>query len=180
MHNPILAKRYADALYQLAAEQDRLDEVIQDLSVVKIVLKHNPDLIDLLDHPNIHKQEKATIIESAFANISEDVVHTIRLLVERKRTDLMIPMIDMVKEQCDRESGLARIDVTTTKSLTDAQTEQLIETFKKRLNKTDVSLNEIIDPSVLGGIKIRFGNRVYDGTVKNNLNRLERSFQLNE
>src|SRR5699024_967034 len=180
MHNPILAKRYADALYTLAKEQETLDEVIQDISVVKIVFENNPNLSNVLEHPNISNQDKETIIESAFADVSKDVVHTIRLLVERKRTDLIIPMIDLVKEQFDSQSGLARIDVTTTKSLTESQTKRVIETFKKRLNKTEIILNEIIEPSVIGGIKIRYGNRVYDGTVKNNLNRLERSFQLNE
>lgn len=173
MHNPILAKRYADALLEIAIDQNKLAELNEEIKVVRTVFTENDELVQLLDHPGISKSQKANVIETSFAAISEYVVHTIMLLVERQRTELIIPMIDVLIEAIANKQGIANLDVYTTKALSESQIENITQNFKKRLNKSTILINEKIDSSIIGGIKIRYNNTVYDGTVRNSLNKLE-------
>lgn len=172
MHNPILAKRYADALLDLAIEQNKMVELKEDIQIVQTVFKQNEELIELLNSPRISKSQKTTVIETSFKDISKDIVNMILLLVERQRTELIKPMFKVLNDQILEKQGIAYLEVYTTQSLSASQNEAIIEDFKIRINKPTVLLNEIVDPSIIGGLKIRYRNTVYDGSVKNSLNRL--------
>jgi F-type H+-transporting ATPase subunit delta len=71
--------------------------------------------------------------------------------------------------------GIAEATVYSVRALSDAELEKLAQTFAKRLNKNAVKLENKVDPSIIGGVKIRMGNTIYDGSLSAKLKRIERN-----
>ncbi|MEJ8778364.1 F0F1 ATP synthase subunit delta [Pseudogracilibacillus sp. ICA-222130] len=175
MSEAVVAKRYADALFQLASEKNNVENIQNALSTVKDVIQNNKEVVDFLNHPRIKQADKMKIIEEAFGKFDKDVVNLIKLLVERHRISLVPAVIDHFAHFYNEENGIAAATVYSVRALTDAEKEQLESSFTTKLNKKSVSINNVVDPSLIGGMKIRVGNTIYDGSISNKLNRLKQN-----
>src|SRR5699024_5022869 len=119
-------------------------------------------LIQILNHPKISESDKMNMIDEVFGECRKDIIHTIKLLVTRHRIENIIEIINQVTEIYNEANEIAVANVYYVRELT--ETEQV--------KKKEVKLNNIIDPSVLGGLKIRVGNTIYDGTISGKLNQM--------
>ncbi|GEN89560.1 F0F1 ATP synthase subunit delta [Oceanobacillus sp. FSL W8-0428] len=175
MSSAVVAKRYADALFRLGVEQQKLEQFAADLKVVKPVFQNDKKLAKFLTHPKIDNAKKKQLVVEAFQGLDKTVLNTLQLLVDRHRTSIIPTIIDEYISLVNDAKGMADATVYSTRSLSDEEKSQLERSFAVRLGKSAVQLNNIVDPSILGGVKIRVGNTIYDGTVKGKLNRISRS-----
>ncbi|MEN1967684.1 F0F1 ATP synthase subunit delta [Lentibacillus sp. N15] len=175
MSEAIVARRYADALFQLGNEKQITDTLVEDFLVVKEVFQENQKLVTFLKHPRVHNAKKKQFIEEVFQGMSNDVVNTLKMLVERHRIEIIPSIIDHLSLLANDAKGTAEADAYSVRALSEAELEQLAQTFAKRLNKTAIKLTNKIDPSIIGGIKIHMGNTIYDGSISGKLKRIERS-----
>ncbi|MCM3586878.1 F0F1 ATP synthase subunit delta [Mesobacillus maritimus] len=174
MSNPQVAKRYALALFQVASEQNLLDTVEGELRVVKEVFQNNTGLTPVLASPNITLEKKKELLNQAFASASPYVLNTLMLLVDRHRTALITEVADQFIELVNEAKGLAEAKVYSVQPLTDEQKEALSLAFAPKVGKKALILENITDSNLLGGIKLRVGNRIFDGSLRGKLDRLER------
>ncbi|NEU30400.1 F0F1 ATP synthase subunit delta [bacterium LRH843] len=175
MSNPLVANRYARALFQLAKEKNVLEGVNNELQLVKEVYESTPSFIQFLIHPKVTNEQKREFIKKGFGeNLSEMSLHTLFLLIDRKRIDSLIPMIGEYQRLAYEESGMAEAIVYSAKPLTDKQQEDISGAFSKKLGKSKLVVKNIVNSELLGGIKIRIGDHIYDGTVKAQLDRMKR------
>src|SRR5699024_6809229 len=161
--------RYADALFQLADENNNAETLITELAVVKDAFQANKKLIQILNHPKISESDKMNMIDEVFGECRKDIIHTIKLLVKRNRIE---KIINQVTEIYNEANGIAVANVYSVRELTETERENIANSLKQQLKKKEVKLNNIIDPSVLGGLKIRVGNTIYDGTISGKLNQM--------
>ncbi|WP_010648357.1 F0F1 ATP synthase subunit delta [Oceanobacillus massiliensis] len=174
MSEAIVAKRYADALFQLGKEKNSLEQYADEFRVVREVFKNNKQLVTILKHPKIDNVKKKQFISEVFQGVHIDVVNTIKLVVERHRTDAIPSIINHFIQLVNDAKGIAEATVYSVRELSDSEKQQLQLSFSKRLGKTSINLLNVVDPSVIGGVKIRVGNTIYDGTVSGKLNRISR------
>ncbi|WP_249869323.1 F0F1 ATP synthase subunit delta [Oceanobacillus saliphilus] len=174
MREQKVAKRYADALFQLGKEKNTLDELAREFRVVREVFKNNKELSPFLAHPKVDNEKKKQFIAEVFQGSQSDVVNTLKLLVERHRTSAIPFIVEHFIQQVNDAKGIADATVYSVRELTVAEKQQLQTTFAKRMGKAAINLENIVDPSIIGGIKIRVGNTIYDGTVSGKLNRISR------
>ncbi|ARK32745.1 F0F1 ATP synthase subunit delta [Halalkalibacter krulwichiae] len=175
MSNQAVANRYAVALFQLAKEKHDLKKVNEELQVVKTVLETTPEFVSLLSHPKVTNQQKQVFIQEAFSKtLSEITVNTVLLLVERKRVDELVPMINKFKDLAYEAQDLAEAKVYSAKPLSEKEQDHIAKIFAKKVKKSKIEVTNIVDSDLIGGIKIRIGDRIYDGTVKAQLDRIER------
>lgn len=174
MSESITANRYAEALFQIANEKNILNKLNEELNVVKEVVEHDKQLNTFLKHPGINNEEKKQFIDKVFQGLSIEIVNTFKLLVERRRTEVISSMVDHFNQMFNDARGIAVATVHSVRPLSKVELKALEESFSKRLNKTAVEFEQVIDPSVLGGLKIIVGNRVYDGSAAGKLKRIER------
>ena len=175
MSNVVVAKRYADALFRLGVEQQKLEQLTADFKVVQPVFKNDKKLAKFLTHPKIDNAKKKQLVVEGFQGVDPIVLNTLQLLVDRHRISIIPTIIDEFISLVNDAKGMADATVYSTRNLTDDEKSHLARSFAVRLGKSAVQLNNIVDPSILGGIKIRVGNTIYDGTVKAKLNRISRS-----
>ncbi|WP_284140125.1 MULTISPECIES: F0F1 ATP synthase subunit delta [unclassified Virgibacillus] len=175
MSEAIVAKRYADALFQLGNDKAALDQLMEEFRVVKQVFQEDKQLRGFLAHPRITLSQKTTFIDEVFKDCSKDVLNTLKLLAERHRVALVPSIIENFINLVNSARGVAEATVHSVRKLSDAELKDLETTVAKRFNKSVVHLENKVDPSLLGGIKIRIGNTIIDGTISGKLKRIERN-----
>jgi F-type H+-transporting ATPase subunit delta len=174
MSNTLVAKRYASALFQIANEQQILGQVEEDLRVVKEVLEYNPDLKAVLKSSKLTIDKKKEIVKNAFASVNVFVLNTVLILIDRHREDQIVEVTDQFLELANEAMGIADAEVYSARELTDAEREALSATFAAKIGKKSLRIENFVDSNLLGGIRLRIGNRIYDGSLRGKLDRLER------
>jgi F-type H+-transporting ATPase subunit delta len=174
MSNTLVAKRYASALFQIANEQQILGQVEEDLRVVKEVLEYNSDLKAVLKSSKLTIDKKKEIVKNAFASVNVFVLNTVLILIDRHREDQIVEVTDQFLELANEAMGIAEADVYSARELTDAEREALSSAFAAKIGKKSLRIENIVDSNLLGGIRLRIGNRIYDGSLRGKLDRLER------
>src|SRR5690625_6902338 len=97
------------------------------------------------------------------------------MMVERNRSNVIVQMIQEFKNLYNEKNSIAHAVVTSVRSLSADELSNVEETFKKLLNKSSLIIENKVDNSLLGGIRIRVGNTIYDGTLSNKLRRIEQN-----
>jgi F-type H+-transporting ATPase subunit delta len=174
MSNSMVAKRYALALLNIAKETNSLGVIQEELRVVKEVVQYNPELKAILNSSKLSIEKKKEILKTAFASVNVNVLNTLLILIDRHREDQIIDLADEFLELANEEMGIAEAEVYSTRALTDAEREAISSVFAAKIGKKSLKIENIVDSNLLGGIRLRIGNRIYDGSLRGKLDRLER------
>lgn len=175
MSEAVVAKRYADALFQLGNEKAATDSLVEELRSVKDIFRNNQNLSTFLEHPRVSNDKKKQLLDEVFKSFSKDVVNTLKILVDRHRVELVPSISDDFIQLVNDARGVAEGTVYSVRELSDTEKEQLEKTFAKRFNKKTIKLENVVDPSLIGGVKLRIGNTIYDGSISGKLQRIERN-----
>jgi F-type H+-transporting ATPase subunit delta len=174
MSNSMVAKRYALALLKIAKETDSLGVIEEELRVVKEVVQYNPELKAILNSSKLSIEKKKEILKTAFASVNVNVLNTLLILIDRHREDQIIDLADEFLELANEEMGIAEAEVYSTRELSVAERDAISTVFAAKVGKKSLKLENIVDSNLLGGIRLRIGNRIYDGSLRGKLDRLER------
>jgi F-type H+-transporting ATPase subunit delta len=179
MSKHLVAKRYALALFQLAQEQNLVNEFEEQLLVVKNVFENNRELSVLLKHPKVSFEQKQTLLKEAFSALLPQIQYTLSLLLDRHRTDITVEMVSEFVELANEFKGTAEAKVYSVRPLTEEEGQVLSGTFAKKVGRQSLKIQNIVDKSLIGGVKLRIGNRIYDGSVSGKLERIQRELLAN-
>lgn len=174
MSSSIVAKRYAVALFQIAKENAILEQLENELRTVKEVVDHNPQFQALLKSPKLSIVKKQEIIKDAFATVSTYVLNTLMILVERHRDNYISEVADHFLSLANDERGVAEATVYSIRPLTETEQEALSAAFAAKVGKKSLKIDNKVNSDLLGGVKLRIGNRIFDGSLSGKLERLER------
>jgi F-type H+-transporting ATPase subunit delta len=174
MSNSTVAKRYALALFQIASEKQVLAEVEQELRTVKEVVKNNPELTVFLKSPKLSNEKKKEVLNQAFGSASTYVRNTLMILVDRHREGQIAEVADEFINLANDAKGIAEAKVYSVQPLTAEQAEAISAAFAPQVGKQTLQIENIVDSNLLGGVKLRIGNRIFDGSLRGKLDRLER------
>jgi F-type H+-transporting ATPase subunit delta len=174
MSNSTVAKRYALALFQIASEKQVLAEVEQELRTVKEVVKNNPELTVFLKSPKLSNEKKKEVLNQAFGSASTYVRNTLMILVDRHREEQIAEVADEFINLANDAKGIAEAKVYSVQPLSAEQAEAISAAFAPQVGKQTLQIENIVDSNLLGGVKLRIGNRIFDGSLRGKLDRLER------
>jgi F-type H+-transporting ATPase subunit delta len=176
----IVAKRYAKALFELVKGTNQIAQVEEELKQVVDIIRQNSDFEKVLTHPNIDTSKKLELLNNVFSGkILDSVLNTISLLVERRREDLLSSLLEDYVRIANEALGQAEAIVTTPLALTETESKEIAERFTKISGKK-IQVSSVVDPNLLGGLTVRIGDRLYDGSLSGKLERLEKSLQVSQ
>lgn len=169
-----VATLYGKAL--LGAAGSKVEQIVSELeSVIKDCLNRFPKLEQAFASPRISEEEKDAMITRVFGGqLDKILLNFLKVLARRRRLGSLRVIQAAVSEMRDEQLGRLRVKVTSAQTLTDAQKKDITANLKKKFGK-EVVLMEKVDPSLLGGIMLRIGDRVYDGSVQGKLQTLRRA-----
>ena len=169
MLNMELARKYAKAIFELACENDQLKEYGADLAKVQQLYTQCPELKAYLCNPNIRPEDKKSLLREVFeGGVQEMVLNFLLLLIDKRRMQVFEAINEIFIQLSNEKLGIAVADVTAAGQLTETQLQELKEKLERVTGK-QVSLREHSDPSLIGGVVVRIGDRRIDGSIKGRL-----------
>ena len=169
----VIANRYAEALFQLSEEENISKEIYSELHDVVQLIKENKDLDNVFKSPLVAKNEKIDLIEALFnGKINNNLKNFLKILVEKGRISSLQSIELTFKELLNEKHNILEGTVISAIALTEKQVKELEEKLSKKYNK-NVTLENEVDQSILGGVLVRLGNTQIDGSVKTRLNNIK-------
>ena len=167
------ARRYAQALFELAEEQGQTEQWLGQLRSAAERLTE-PSAALYLGVPRVPMENKLSFVRQALADAHPLMLNAVSLLVQRGTTPTLPQIADVYADLLDEGMGRARASVTSAESLSRAQRGKLSDLLQTMLNK-EIVLDAAVDPAVIGGVVVRVGDQVIDGSVRTRLHGLRRS-----
>lgn len=170
-----VAKRYAKALFEIASQQNITSEVEEQLKALVIVIQGNVDFEKFLHHPNITASAKLDAVKNGFkGGLSDALANTLQLLLERGRQESITALSEGYVKIANEALGRANAIVSSPYPLSDKEAEEITSFFSKLTGK-NIRVEQQIDKSLLGGIQVRIGDRLYDGSLKSKLANMQKT-----
>lgn len=164
-----IAATYAQALYDLARDENLTREILEQLQVLREAISAEPDFVRLLSAPSLSKEERCAIVEESFrGKVHTYVLSFMKILVEKGYMRHFADCCKAYKTLYNEDHGILPVLAVTAVKLTDAQTQKLTDKLEAITGKS-VELECRVDPSVLGGVRLDYDGKRFDGTVKNRL-----------
>ncbi|MGB1374345.1 MAG: ATP synthase F1 subunit delta [Rhodothermales bacterium] len=172
-----IARRYAQALNEQAAQAGEQDQVDADIQLISDALAESRELRDFFGSPIISREKKSAVVKELFGDRLQQVTLTfLSLLVEKRREGVFPAVVTSYRELRDEALGVTAVTVRTAYELSDDDREAFLRALKSLTGK-EVRLQTRVDASILGGVVIRVGDTVYDGSVSNHLATLRERLQ---
>jgi F-type H+-transporting ATPase subunit delta len=173
-----LAERYAAALFELADERHALDEVASDLRELRGMLAESGDLTRLVRSPVLSRTEQAKAMAALVedAKLSKLTADFVAIVARNRRLFAVPAMIEAFLEELAKRRGEVTAEITAAQPLSEAQQGALGDQLR-RVVGSRVAIDVKVDPSLLGGMILRIGSRMVDGSLKGQLRRLQLSMK---
>ena len=171
----LVSKVYGDALFQTAQEKDCLDVLYEEVLALQGTLKEHEDLIQLLNHPQVVKEEKVQIIHNVFqGRVSDEMMGFLAAVVDKGRQNDIPSIFAYFVARVKEYKKIGTADVTSAVELSSAQKTQVKERLLATTRYVEFEMNYNVDPSLIGGMVIRIGDRVVDSSIKTQLYELKK------
>ena len=167
-----VAGRYASALFSLAQDQREGQAVADALARFDALITESPDLERLVRSPVFSAAEQLKALDAvlAQAGIGGVAANFIRLVASKRRLYFIREMIADYRKLYDTARGVTRAEVTSAAALTDANVASLKESLRTASGGREIDLDMKVDPSIIGGLIVKLGSRMVDGSLKTKLN----------
>ena len=166
------ARRYARAVFELAEQDGQLEEWAGRLTKIRELFA-DPAVAAVLSNPTIATERRDALVATAPHLFDDEATNLARLLIESGRVDEAAAIEDEFQRLADEAAGRVRATVTTAIELERADRDRVERELSKRLNK-EVRLSVVVDPRIIGGLKLQYGDRVVDASVATRLEQLRR------
>ncbi|KRN25102.1 ATP synthase F1 subunit delta [Lacticaseibacillus camelliae] len=173
------APRYGKALFEAAQDQQALSAVSEQLAQVNAVIKATPELMPALASNNLTEADKTDLMGLLTKDSGELVKNLVQILMANGRILGLPAVIEDFSDRFDEATSHVEATVTTAVPLTEGQTQAMNQALAKQLNAKTVGITCVVDPAVIGGVKVQSNDLVIDGTVKTRLAKLRQQLLTN-
>lgn len=174
-----LAKRYAKALFEVASEEKQLDAFGAQLAELHETIADHAELEKFINNPRVKKEAKKDLVRKLFEKqLSPFVYNFLRLLIDKRRENILQGVLAEYKNLANAAQNIVPAEVTVAHPLVKKQETQLIEKLKTITGK-DVVIETKVDQSILGGVIVRIGDKLIDGSVTRQLETLQKQLLAN-
>ncbi len=164
------ARRYADAAFEIGRADGTLETWERDLAALRDALS-DARLRALVEHPAVPFPEKERVLRRVVTGVSSESLALALLMIRRGRPGAIDAMVERFGELVRRERGISLAEVRTALPLDEAQRTAIAERLRT-LTGDRIEMNEVVDESLIGGLSVRIGDRLYDASVRSRLERL--------
>ncbi len=167
---------YGDALFELALEENKIDSLFEEVKALVDILEDNQDIVKLLSHPKISKEEKQKLVKETFdGRVSDELTGLISMVVNKDHVSNIIGIFNHFIKQVKKEKNIGVATVVSAVELDDAQKASV---EKRLIDTTSYDTMEIeysVDKTLIGGLVIRIEDRVVDSSIKTKLENMSRA-----
>lgn len=170
------AKCYGDAIFMLAEELGETERVKDELALVTSLFRENPEYLRLLDTPALSREERVGLIDASLGTLNKNLVNLLKILAEKRESYMIFKIGDAFLSAYDNSRGIERVEAVSAIALSEVQTDKLKSKLENLTGKK-IIVNNTVDPSILGGMKLRYMGKQIDGSLKTKLDGFEKSLK---
>ena len=173
MLNKKIARRYAQAWIEIGKENNRVEEFKTELENFSDLLKKFPEFQNALLSPLYSAEDlKKTILGVAEKiKLSKTVQNFLCLLVDKRRIQYFPPILELYEDLTYQISGYAKARVITARPLSTGDFESIKKSLED-ITQKKVLLNSVVEPQIIGGVIAEVGDKIFDGSIRNQLQRM--------
>jgi len=173
MLNKSVARRYAEAFFSIAREAKKIDEYQVELEKVITSLNEVEGMKEYLDHLLIPTREKKDLIEKVFGGqLSSMTMNFLLMIIDKRRESYLEVIYGEFVDMADESRDIKKAELFAAREVPKEELDDLAKRLSSSTGKK-VLLKQTVDPSLLGGVKIRMGDQIVDGTVTKKLQMLK-------
>ena len=170
-----VAERYGTGLFELACEDNTVESKKEQEETLLDTLEQSDELLLFLQAVKVTNEEKKdTVVEIFKDTMDKDMINLIRLLVDRDRTWYLKDILRVYIGLADEKLGIQKAEVYSARKLSKEDLQRIADAIGKKQNKK-IILRNIVDPSLIAGIKVKVGNTVTDITMKSQIENLRQA-----
>lgn len=167
------AKRYAKAVFDLASESGELDKITGEFRAIGALVDGNAELKLALSNPMVDPAQRKAVMKAILERSSVSLLtkNSVLLITDHRRSDVLGQIALELTRLSDEKAGRIQAEVTSAQSLTEPQYQRVSASLEK-LTGRKISLTRKVDANLIGGVVVRVGDRVFDGSVATRLREL--------
>ncbi len=171
----LVSNVYGDALFELAVEQGKEDEILAEAKEIVEILAREKELCQVMRHPKIVKEEKVQVVESVFkGRISNEMQGLLTMLVKKDHFSETESVLTYIINRIKEHKNIGTAKVTSAFPLTDDQKKQVETRLLETTKYVAVEIDYDVDASLIGGMVIRIKDRVVDSSIKTQINEISK------
>ena len=167
-----IAQNYANALLSIAIEDNKVIDYQTEVKELSKIIKDNPDFLMLIDSRFLSVEERKEEVEKVLKGFSTDVINFIKIIVSHNRVNYLEDILEAFNTLCNESRDIVEGLIYTAFPLK----EEILLKIKNKISQIehrDVDLIVRVDPSLIGGVKVVINSHVYDGSIKNQLEKMQ-------
>lgn len=171
----LISKRYAEALFQLALEQNCVDKYSDEVKLIYESLAGESEIMKVFNHPEISSESKFNILKSALNDcVSDDIMGLLSIVFRKNREKELIEILDTFLKKVLNYKGIVTAVVESAVPLKKKKLKEISEKLSSKLNK-QVEVEALVVPELIGGLKITVEGHIIDNTVKSQLEAMKKA-----
>jgi F-type H+-transporting ATPase subunit delta len=167
-----IAQTYAEALFSLGLEDKKLTKLQDEGKTLSEIIHDNEDFLLLIDSRFMSREERQDIASKILKDFDEDIVNFVKVLIANNRTNYIKDVLEAFNSLCNEHNGVKEGLIYSAFPL-NKETINKIKNKISQIEGMDVELISRIDPSLIGGVKVVINSHVYDGSIKNQLEKMQ-------
>lgn len=169
----LVSKTYGEALFQLAMEENRGEEFLEEVEAVQAILRENPEFDKLMLHPGVPREDKLRLVEKIFkGRASDEMTGFLEIVIRKERYKDLQSIFQYFIEQMKEEKKIGIAWVTTAVPLNQVQMDAVRSRLLATTPYRTMEMHYQVEPEIIGGMVIRIKDRVVDSSIRTKLNDL--------
>ena len=168
-----VASRYGLALYSLAMDKNKILDWQKEVKELTSILKENTDFIMVLGSSFISLDERLEMVDKSFVGVDEEIIALIKVVMENNRMHMILDIFESFNSYCNEYRGVSEGLVYSTLKLDQKVINQIEEKISE-IEHHKVELKNVIDPTLIGGVRVVIRDRIYDGSIKHHLEMMKK------
>ena len=174
-----VASRYGQALYSLALEKGLVLKWQEEVKEIMRAFNENADFIMVLGSDFLTIEERQDMLSNTLKGIDEDIIAMLKIVIANHRTNQINDILLAFNSLCNEYIGVIEGYLYSSVRL-DESTIQKIEKKISEVEHQQVELHNLVDPNLIGGVKVVVHDRVYDGSIKHHLEQMKKDLLIKE
>ena len=176
MGDEVLFNRYAIALLEIAIEQNKTEEFRKEVKILKNIFQNSPEFCEILCDVNIDLAKKYSMIDKILASVNSDILSFVKVIIKNNRAHYLYKIFKESLYRFDDYLEIQEGKLILSKEISEEEKEKIIKSIEKN-EGVRLELEEVIDPSILGGFIVTLKDNVYDASLKTKLQNLKESLK---
>ena len=167
-----IAQTYSEALFSLGLEEKKLSKLQDETKALSEIIEDNEDFLLLLDSRFLERKERQESVSKILKDFDPDIVNLLKVIIDNNRVQYIKDILQAFNSLCNEYKGVKEGLIYSAFPL-NKETINKIKNKISQIEKMDVELIARIDPSLIGGVKVVINSHVYDGSIKNQLEKMK-------